>query len=103
MSTQTYELYELTPEAADSLSPSDVGTEKVGLLVHDEKGTLNYRRFMDDLPVPCAALAFVTRKKLRPHRQMAVCVGLSREHGCPCNVFRTPEQARAWLENRLAV
>jgi hypothetical protein len=103
MNTPNYHLYELTPEAVDTLAPSDVTGERIGILVHDDKGTLDYRRFMDDLPVPCAALAFVTRKKLRPHRQMAACMGLSREHGCPCGVFRTPEQARTWLENRLAV
>jgi len=101
----TTPIYEITPQTTpDDLTLYELSENgQVALLVHDSKDTIDYRQVLAEMPVPCAALAFVSRKKLRPHRQMAVCTGLSRQYGCPCNVFRTPEQARAWLENRLTV
>lgn len=97
---QPYEIYELTPDTpVTHLALADF-VDRVGLVVH-EGHAIDSRSIIASLPVRCAALALVTNKRLRPHRRLAACVALSRQHGCPCHVFSTPEQARAWLMRQM--
>ena len=76
-------------------------TTCVGLLIHDDGEAIDCRQVIETLPVPCAGIAFVTDIRLRVHRRMAVEIGLSRHHSCPCRVFGDPVRARAWLEQRV--
>lgn len=73
-------------------------TTCVGLLVLDDGREIDCRSVMAVLPFPCAGIAFVTNTHLRGHRRMAVEIGLSRHHSCPCRVFGDPVSARSWLE-----
>jgi len=97
---QSFTIYELTPDTPIASLSLSAFVERVGLLVYDHN-PIDTRRAIEELPVTCAALALVTNRRLRPHRRLAVCMGLSSEHGCPCHIFQTPEQARAWLQQQV--
>jgi len=76
-------------------------TTCVGLLALDADGSLDCRIFIQNLPVPCAGMAFVTDIRLRRHRRLAVDLSLSRYHACPCRVFGDEAQAHWWLQQRV--
>lgn len=73
----------------------------VGLLVVGDNTDLDCRQVIDKLPVSCAGIAFVSGVPLRLKRKMAVNLGLSRHHSCPCRVFNDREQAQQWLQQQV--
>ncbi|MFW5709335.1 MAG: hypothetical protein ACOCX5_03845, partial [Chloroflexota bacterium] len=76
-------------------------TTCVGLLALDADKTLDCRMFIQNLPVPCAGMAFVTGIRLRKHRRLAVDLSLSRHYACPCRIFENEPWAQLWLQGRI--
>jgi hypothetical protein len=75
-------------------------TSCVGFLVIENEA-VDCRAMSRDLPVSCAAIAFVSQRRLRFRQRMSVNLELSRHHACPCRVFTSHTSAYLWLQQQV--
>jgi hypothetical protein len=77
-------------------------TTCVGLLVTNSNERADCRTVMQRLPVPCVAVAFLSHATLRRKQRIVSGIALTQQHGCLCRVFESDEEARLWLQVRIA-